>query len=149
MRDIHEKRGFALIAALGVLAVMFIMIGTIAITSSALYERLSLSVIRTKLDLFADSGLAKLKQELHQQALTHVTGRNYKLPDVILYVRAEPITESDELYSRAGINYQEGDVKAVVEVEYRVGEDSYKLERTYLTNLKTKRRIDILLSQKF
>ncbi|MCX7766106.1 MAG: hypothetical protein N2246_05305, partial [Candidatus Sumerlaeia bacterium] len=129
--------------------VMFIMIGTVALTSSALYERLGLNIIRMRLDLFAEGGLGKLKQELHQQTLTHVTGRHYKLSEVILYVRAEPITGSNELYNKAGISYLEGDVKAVVEVEYKVGEDSYKLERTYLTNLKTKRKEDILLSQKF
>lgn len=144
----QDNNGFALLAAIGVLAVAFILVGTVAITARGLYEKNGRDRMRAALSLFTESGLARVKQGFRNQEVTKVTSNFYKLPEADISARVEPLAASSEPYAKAGLVYKDGDIKAIVAAEYKWGEDVYRLERTYLTNLKGQRKESILLAQK-
>lgn len=145
----RKNQGFALIAALGVLATIFIMVGTVAITARVLYERAGNEKVRSQLSLFSDSGLEKVRLDLRKQEITEPREKEFKLGEAKILARVEPLMEKSELYSTIGLSYMGGDIKTTIAVDYYLGDYIYKQERTYLINLKGARKGSILLSQKF
>ena len=142
-----RKSGFALIAALGVLTTLFVMVGTLAITSTMLYQRSGNEQVRAELSVLIDNGAEKLKQVFRNQELAEPTDMYFKFRTTDVFVHVEPLSLEDTVFSESGLTYQDGDVKAIITVEFAVNDTRYKARKEVLINIKGQREGLISLSK--
>ena len=142
-----KRHGVALIAAIGVLATLFIMVGTVAVTSRILYENNKNDMIRIQLGLMIDGGVSKVRQVFHNQQVNEPTEMYFKFRDSDISVRIEPLSSDGDLYVKQGVVYRDDDVKAAITAYYPPGTAEYKAIKQYVINIKGQRKEAIPLSK--
>lgn len=142
-----NRKGFVLIATLGVLSALFLMVATVAVTARILYDRSGNEKIRAELSLLIESGIDKLKQVLLNRQVTKPEEMHFNLQANVINIRIEPLAETDALYSQTGLRYTEGDVRTTIFVNYVANRNVYKAQKTYLFNTKGTRRGIVPLSK--
>jgi len=142
-----KTKGFVLIAALGVLATIFLMVATVAVTARILYDRSGNDKIRAELSVLLDSGLDKLRQVFWNQQITKPEEMHFNLQSNVINLHIEPLSEASELYSQLGLSYKEGDARTTIFVNYPVGGIVHKAQKTYLVNTKGLRKGVVSLSK--
>ena len=143
-----RTRGVALITAIGVLATLFIMVTTIAVTARIMYEKSGTQQIRAQVKLLTESGARRVRQVFANQSIVEPADMAFKVDNTEIYARISPISADNGLYTTSAINRQVGDVRAVVSVNYSVrGRGDYTATRHYLINLQGKRKGLVNLSK--
>ncbi len=130
-----KRKGVALIAAIGVLATLFVMVGAVAVTSRILYEQNHNDIVRTEIALLLESGAHKIRHTFLNQQLAEPREMFIKLQDHNMSVRLEPLSEDDELYRTVPIKFKEGDVRITVTTHYPADTRTYTASKRWLINL--------------
>ena len=131
------RKGFAFIAAIGVLAALFVIVITTSLTSRVLYERTKNVQTRAQLEALADCGAERVKRAFRNQDVTQSTPWYLNLNGNEISARLEPLEADTDIYQRTGIDSREGDLLVILQVTYRTkNEQRYQGERRYVINIK-------------
>ncbi len=142
-----KKHGFALVAALGVLATLFIMVVGVATLANTGISAVALQEAEARLDTLLNSLQSQMLRNSTGESTGVLTQFSITFPYGTGTGVIEPLHTDAELYRQGALNFAEGDIvlRLHAEVPY-LGEHLAK-ERHVLANRGGNRKVAIVLKE--
>ena len=137
-----EKRAVALIAAIGILAVLTIIVFAVAFVSQNSYHKSGQQEDEAKLNTLIHSALAKEKYNLKSRPVVNMQCFKYDFNDGSAVVCTIFPSETDGIYSNLMITPEDGDVLLKITANLKDKEDT-QITKNVLVNTKGNRAKDL------
>jgi len=142
INKIKEKRAVALIAAIGVLAVLTILSFAVAFVAQNSYHKSGQKINEAKLNTLIHAAVEKEKYNLKSRKTENMQCFKYDFDDGSAVVCTIFPPETDEIYSKLMITPESGDVLLKITANLKDKEDT-QITKNVLVNTKGNRAKDL------